>query len=208
MKILPNKTCLDALKKDFIILFARSVVSFLPGFAMFKKFVPKHIKHQFTKEMTQKSEVVPLGLIFKCEQTTSEMAEILKEIQEKYVPLKQTEEGVEVKEKVPFGGDQMSAARTVSAQKAFLVGNSQYKRLEGLSPKFEDWHLKKTFYEIKDALFRKHNSGKDFGTVTWSMNVLNTSNAKQGPHANYNAYQDFSDKETDYGTLSDGKFRR
>ena len=29
------------------------------------------------------------------------------------------------------------------------------------------------------------------------MNVLHCTNAKQGPHANYNAYKDFSDKETD-----------
>jgi hypothetical protein len=29
------------------------------------------------------------------------------------------------------------------------------------------------------------------------MNVIHCSNAKQGPHANYNTYKDFSDKELD-----------
>ena len=29
------------------------------------------------------------------------------------------------------------------------------------------------------------------------MNLLHTTNAKQGPHDNYNAYSEFNDKETD-----------
>ena len=34
------------------------------------------------------------------------------------------------------------------------------------------------------------------------MNVLHTSNAKKGPHDAYNAYRDFTDKETDAQIIS------
>jgi len=32
--------------------------SFLPSFLEFRKIIPKHLKHKFTKEMSEKSEVV------------------------------------------------------------------------------------------------------------------------------------------------------
>ena len=50
---------------------------------------------------------------------------------------------------------------------------------------------------MKDKIFRKVESGSEFGTTTWAMNVLRTSNAKKGPHKSMNAYSEFSDKELD-----------
>lgn len=54
------------------------------------------------------------------------------------------------------------------------------------------------FYQVKEEIFRNgKDSGKEFGTVNWSMNVIHCSNAKKGPHKNCNGYKDFSDKELD-----------
>jgi len=36
-------------------------------------------------------------------------------------------------------------------------GTTAYERLEGLMPKFEDWHLKKTLYEVSFLYFRSSN---------------------------------------------------
>lgn len=47
-----------------------------------------------------------------------------------------------------FGGDQLTEERAVNVQKGFLDGENQYDQLKGLSPKFEDWHLKRTLYEV------------------------------------------------------------
>ena len=52
-------------------------------------------------------------------------------------------------------------------------------------------------FQVKEEIFNNKDSGKEFGTVNWSMNFLYSSNAKKGPHSNYNAYKDFSDKELD-----------
>jgi len=42
----------------------------------------------------------------------------------------------------------LTEERAINTQKAFLGGENQLKRLQGLQPKFEDWHLKKTLYEV------------------------------------------------------------
>ena len=54
-----------------------------------------------------------------------------------------------------------------------------------------------TFSQVKDKIFRKEDSGNEFGTVTWGMNVTHSSNAKMGPKKNYNAYRNYTDMETD-----------
>lgn len=62
-------------------------MSYLPAFEPLKKHILRHIDHPFVKEMSQKSTVIPLGLIFENENTSSGIAKILREIQEKYVPM-------------------------------------------------------------------------------------------------------------------------
>jgi len=69
-------------------------------------------------------------------------------IQEKYVPLATKNEKVDLAAQIPFGGDLLTEERAINIQKAFLDGDNSFERLEGLSPKFEDWHLKKTLYEV------------------------------------------------------------
>jgi len=43
----------------------------------------------------------------------------------------------------------LTEERGINIQKAFLDGRNAHERLEGLMPKFEDWHLKKTLYEVR-----------------------------------------------------------
>ena len=47
-----------------------------------------------------------------------------------------------------IGGDQLTEERIYNAQKGFLDGRNQYEQLKGLLPKCEDWHLKRTIYEV------------------------------------------------------------
>lgn len=77
------------------------------------------------------------------------MAEILKTVQREFVPLKRMNgQVIDILEEIPFGGDQLTEERTANTQKAFLAGATVMKRLQGLSPKFEYWHLKKTLYQV------------------------------------------------------------
>jgi hypothetical protein len=58
MSCLPTKNTFSVLNESYKVLVARSIVSFLPAFRIFRKYVTKHIQHPFVKEMTEKSETV------------------------------------------------------------------------------------------------------------------------------------------------------
>ena len=59
--VLPGRNTQALLTRDFTILIARSIVTFLPAFKICEKLIPWHIEHQFTKEVTMASEVVSLN---------------------------------------------------------------------------------------------------------------------------------------------------
>ena len=86
------------------------------------------------------------------------MIEILRHLQANYVPLKKikikNDDGEEIEDdevaaKIPFGGDQLTEERAINVQKALLDGDTEFTKLAGLQPKFEDWHLKKSLYEVR-----------------------------------------------------------
>ncbi|XP_066919718.1 uncharacterized protein [Clytia hemisphaerica] len=202
MPIFPNSNTHDVLSKTFKLLISRSIVTYLPAFKFLRKNVCWHIPHPFSEEMSQKSQVVPLGLLFHAENSTSEIIQILRKVQERYVPMadETNEDGEIIKyiiSALAFGGDQLTEERIFNAQQGFRDARNDYEMLQGLKPAFEDWHLKRTLYEVKEAIFRKRDSGAQHGTTQWNMNVSNCSNAKKGAKEDFNATKEFTDIETD-----------
>lgn len=51
-------------------------------------------------------------------------------------------------------------------------------------------------YKVNSKIFVKEQSAGERGTSFAEMNRTGSSNAKQGPTKNYNAYKDFHDSET------------
>jgi len=47
-----------------------------------------------------------------------------------------------------FGGDQLTEERAINAQRGFLDARNDYEMMQGLKPIYEDWHLKRTLYEV------------------------------------------------------------
>ncbi len=57
--ILPNSEDYDAVKKNFTVLISRIIHKHLAFFGDdFKKLIPQHIRHEYSAEMSTKSEVV------------------------------------------------------------------------------------------------------------------------------------------------------
>jgi L1 cell adhesion molecule like protein len=124
----------------------------MPFFAKFGAGLEKHILHEFSDQMSAKSEVVPVGITLKGEQKNEDMVEILEDLQ-KYVPTVSMTESVDVPgESTPvqvhvdkfhhleIGGDQMTASRTRSSQRIRSNSLRGKDRLEGMVPVVKDWH--------------------------------------------------------------------
>ena len=57
-ELLPSDDSNFAVESDFITLVSRILVKYLPAFSFLKDVVVRHIPHQYSQEMAQKSEVV------------------------------------------------------------------------------------------------------------------------------------------------------
>ena len=94
----------------------------------------------------------PLGLQFLNPNKAADMAQILEDIQNKYVPKLTTNGGeTEVLQRVIFDGDQLTEERARNCQWANKLARTQIERLEGITPSFADWHLKKMFLGVCEA---------------------------------------------------------
>ena len=78
------------------------------------------------------------------------MVDILKTIQQKYVPFVQldsqlTETSADM---LFFGGDQVMEERARNIQRARADGESEKERLDTIFPKNEDWHAIRTAHKV------------------------------------------------------------
>ena len=77
------------------------------------------------------------------------MIQILRDIHD-YVPtISDEKRKKEILQIIPFGGDQLTEERATNCKLGALDGDTEFKQLNGLSPKLEDWHLKKVLYQVK-----------------------------------------------------------
>ncbi|KAK3728962.1 hypothetical protein QZH41_016825 [Actinostola sp. cb2023] len=102
-----------------------------------------------------------------------------------------------VLENIFFDGDALTEERARNIQINFKDGYNTYDRLEGLDPVHTDWHAKVKLYEVENNLFFKRESAAELGTTCASMNRTGKTNAKKGPHVDYNAFKDFNDREVE-----------
>ena len=101
-----------------------------------------------------------MSIIFRNENITDGMVDILTHIHD-YVPTKfghnchhdeATGETINIPvadvHPILIGGDQLTAARVRGAKKAKINSIEASKRLEGLIPVAEDWHVRLNFIEV------------------------------------------------------------
>uniref|UniRef100_A0AAV2LXL3 DUF6589 domain-containing protein n=1 Tax=Knipowitschia caucasica TaxID=637954 RepID=A0AAV2LXL3_KNICA len=134
------------------------------------KVVLHHIPHDHSEEMSLHSTDYPLGLIFKNENITGELSDVLLYLQKEYVP-----KGPSGLEKVFVGGDRLTEGNCRNLQWGFADGATEEERLEGLAFKFEDWHAIRNLFQIHYKIFCNKTSSKDHGTLFSNMNVLSAS---------------------------------
>ena len=90
---------------------------------------------------------VPLGVIPHNEQATDEMVSILEHLHQ-YVPVvRQEGDEADTYSPIPFGGDQLTAARATTAKKVRVTSQGR-SALRGLVPFCADWHAKVIFIQV------------------------------------------------------------
>uniref|UniRef100_A0A1A8Q9J2 DUF6589 domain-containing protein n=1 Tax=Nothobranchius rachovii TaxID=451742 RepID=A0A1A8Q9J2_9TELE len=174
---LPGHETQTYMRREFIVIGSRILTQHLAVFKSFRNVVVHHIPHQYSEEMAQPSTDHPLGLIFKNENKTTDLSEVLQEIQHKYAP-----KGPDGVSKILVGGDRLTEANCRNIQCAFADGNTNEERLEGMVFKFEDWHAIRVLFEIHYKVFFSGKSGKDHGTLCANMTKLSCDNAQKETH--------------------------
>jgi len=160
---LPDHNDCKELCHNYATLLGRELTQTVPYFRkVFADCIPKHIDHKYTKEMATKSAVVrnlciifvdisfihpqvPLGVLPYNEQANEDMVQIMDNIHQ-YVPVIEQAEG-ETYLPAPFGGDQLTAARALTAKKSRVTSKGK-GALRGLVPFCADWHAKVNYMEV------------------------------------------------------------
>ena len=91
---------------------------------------------------------MPLGVILMNENTSSEMIEIMEEIQ-KFVPATQQMVSLPI---VVLGSDQLTCEQARNSERHRKGSATTEECLEGLVPTVEDWHTKMNYYEESNSL--------------------------------------------------------
>ena len=100
-------------------------------FVHIAELVPKHIYHEYSDQMCQKSEVVVVDVLHKNEAKHDDMIELLKAMQ-KY-------KGQQIGT-VLSGDDQLTCERQRCSKFHVMDGNSPEDRLDQIESVIEDWH--------------------------------------------------------------------
>ena len=129
---LPSCDDLSKLKSNLVILVSRIITDQLFSY---RKVVTKHILHPYSKEMTEKSEVLVLDVLMKHEAVNKDMIDIMRKLQS-YLGTDYDQQ-----RRVVSGGDQLTCERQIGAQRHLMCGNTVTERLEVLEPTSEDWHF-------------------------------------------------------------------
>ncbi len=103
---------------------------------------------------------VPLGLLFKNENKTDEMIDILTELHDNYLPVVQHENTTTIPERCYFGGDQLTDERARNAVLARSDGDDMHEQLKRFIPKVEDWHCGRLTYQVSTGTFKRGGGAK------------------------------------------------
>ena len=104
----PSSNDISAVKENLVHFISRVLTTYITGLKHLAKVTPKHILHEYSREMAQKSEVYLLDVMMKNEAKHSDMIDIMRELQ-----------GYEYdsERRVVCGGDQLTCERQVGSQR-------------------------------------------------------------------------------------------
>ena len=196
---LPSPEELQRIRDEFIMLFARSIVTYLKDFSIFRSSVHFHLPHDHSNEAVIKSSPVPLGIVEWNENKQTDMIEILKYVQRLYVPYSSHSPAAYVQ----FSGDQLTAERSRNALKSLVDSSAAADRVEGIIPHAEDFHCSMNFLDLIFKKFYSNSSGySDPGTLLNIKALLGRRNVTSDPLHNFTPCNSFLEDVVDSHILA------
>ncbi|XP_078327741.1 uncharacterized protein LOC111126657 [Crassostrea virginica] len=141
---IPSEEERDLLENELAFMVANSVINSIEQMSnLLRSIYPDHYEHAYSHLAGLKTTQFSLGLYECDEKKTVEVIKLLKELGDKYVPIKDED----VYEPVFFGGDRLTDERIQAAQSSMVNGAKSVDRLEGFISKIEDFHRLMNFLE-------------------------------------------------------------
>ena len=134
VSFLPTQDDIQAVQSNLVALVSRLLTTYIKGLLPFSESVPKHIIHQYSREMSKKSEVVVLDILMKNEASGPDMIDSMQSLHG-YLRTDYPSERT-----VLSGGDQLTCERQAAAQRHMMDADTPVARLQLLEPELEDWH--------------------------------------------------------------------
>ena len=135
----PSLADVRAMKRNLVFLVGRLLCENMKQFKYIANMLPKHIYHEYSDEMCQKSEVLVVDVLHKNEAKHDDMKIIMQTIQ-KYMG---AYDGM-----VLSGGDQLTCERQRCSKFHVMDGNTPEDRLDKIEPVIEDWHTLMCFLKV------------------------------------------------------------
>lgn len=141
-KFLPDKEDVKGITSNLLVIVERVLVKYLPDLAFLTGVVPDHILHEYSKEMTVKSDVAVVDVLMKNEACHDDMLDIMQQMHG-YL-------GTHIPDdlRVASGGDQMTVERQRGCQRQQMDGDTTRECLQLLEPVIEDWHCLASFLSV------------------------------------------------------------
>lgn len=95
-----------------------------------------------------------MGVIFKSENKSEEMLDILKQIRGYSPNLEDADQTLQ--KSIPIVGDQLTVERGVNVIEAVQNSYTPEEKLEGIHMEIADWHTAVTFLNVRECIISKH----------------------------------------------------
>lgn len=179
----------EILAYAYSVLLAR-ILCKLPAFQSYKKLIPEHLPHEYSKKMEAKSLVYPLPIQFRNEAKHEDCLCIMDTYEDQLIKMFTEAFGnTDVLRKfgVPVGGDQLTRVRLQEAKNIRCLSVTPERRLDDLHPIVcEMWHNKQDFLEkCFKALYKTSNTPPTlayFKTLLQRSNVNGKVKGRFQPH--------------------------
>ena len=134
VSLLPDATDISSMRSNLIVMVARFLTRYFKDLKPLSRAVASHIKHKYSQEMSTKSDVVVVDILYKNEACRTDMIDIMAKMQE-YLG-----KDYPSHDRLLSAGDQLTCERQVGAQMHRKDGDSVGERLSIFEPVTSDWH--------------------------------------------------------------------